>query len=63
MKTLILSIWILLYNALVPVAQPNILSPSAIYREVVKSTVTIITDAENWGSDFVDILYILIRYK
>lgn len=42
----------LLCDVLVISAQPKILSPSEIYREVVKSTVTIITDAGNLGSGF-----------
>jgi hypothetical protein len=38
--------------AAVAAAQPKILSPAQVYRQVVKSTVTIVTDAGNLGSGF-----------
>jgi hypothetical protein len=51
MKNIIFSIGLLL-AVIVTHAQPRILSPSEIYREVVKSTVTIVTDAGSQGSGF-----------
>ncbi|MDR3350247.1 MAG: serine protease [Prevotellaceae bacterium] len=52
MRKLFFSIYILLCCTTVTVAQSRILSPAEIYRQVVKSTVTIITDAEALGSGF-----------
>jgi hypothetical protein len=51
MKKLFFSICLCCIVA-VAAAQPKILSPSQVYRQVVKSTVTIVTDAGSLGSGF-----------
>jgi hypothetical protein len=52
MKNLFFTICTFFCIVSIAVAQSRILSPSEIYRQVVKSTVTIVTDAGTLGSGF-----------